>query len=195
MFADSVGQLGKKTKCVYLGTKVYTKTAIMKYILYLFFIFMCCFCSASAQDTSLTIHPYLKKPFGNIVKLEVEIVDGESLQEKYYQSSFLFRVFSVDSVALALPVVMEFKDETGRFPDDIFNLHRFLYKKKTGSINEDKAARMKKEYVGKRFYIMAYETGEFRGLPNGYFKYQPVRQDFGFHFKRYLVVVADKTGA
>jgi hypothetical protein len=40
---------------------------------------------------------------------------------------------------------------------------------------------------------MAYESGNFTGVPNSYFDYQPVRQDQGFHFRHYLIVVSNLT--
>lgn len=115
----------------------------------------------------------LGHPFGTFLKMKVEIFDGNKLNDKYHQSSFLFRIKSVDSIVLSKVVIMEFKDETGKFSSEY-----------NGKL---------KKYVGKEFIIVAYETGEFTGIPNGYFKYQPVRQDFGFHFKNYLIVVADIT--
>jgi hypothetical protein len=131
-----------------------------------------------SQDSDVSKYDVKEKlgyPFGTLLKMKVEIFDGNNLNDKYHQSSFLFRIKSIDSIALPETVIMEFKDETGKFSSD--------YNEKL------------KKYVGKEFTIVAYETGEFSGIPKGYFKYQPVRQDFGFHFKNYLIVVADMTNA
>ncbi|HMC98693.1 MAG TPA: hypothetical protein VKH37_01020 [Ferruginibacter sp.] len=149
---------------------------------------------ASAQDTTRTIlkvKEWLPVPFGTIVKMTVEIVNGEKLNDKYHQSDFLFKVKTVDSVLLTKEVVIDFKDETSKFPGDEFALYKYLYGKDTGVITSPASKQMKKKYVGQEFTIMAYETGEFSGVPNGYFKYQPVRQDFGFHFRHYLIVVSN----
>lgn len=88
---------------------------------------------------------------------------------------------------------MEFKDETDKFPRDVIELSKYLYGDDRGRSSFDADIEMKKNYVGRQFDIMAYESGEFTGVPDGYFKYQPVRQDVGFGFKNYLIVIADLT--
>jgi hypothetical protein len=127
--------------------------------------------------------------FGTLVKMKVEIVDGDKLNDKYHQSTFLFKVKSVDSIVLTQPITIEFKDETGKFPCDEFQLYKLIYGKETGEISQEESRELKKKYVGKEFEVVAYETGEFTGIPDGYFKYQPVRQDMAFHFKTYLVII------
>jgi hypothetical protein len=124
---------------------------------------------AFGQDTikpKQIIKERLPVHFGTLAKLKVEVVDGDSLDDKYHEGDFLFKVKCVDSISLTKAIIIEFKDETGRFK--IIN----------------------KKNVGQEFTIVAYETGEFSGIPDGYFKYQPVRQDYGFHFRHYLIVVA-----
>ncbi|NOT93411.1 hypothetical protein [Ferruginibacter sp.] len=125
--------------------------------------------------------------------MDIEIVDGIELNDKDHQSSFLFRIKSVDSIALTKSVIMEFKDETGEFPADEFQLYKYLYGKKKETVSSDIAVKIKKNYVGKTFKVVAYETGEFTGIPNGYFEYLPVRQDYGFHFRHYIIAVANVT--
>jgi hypothetical protein len=66
------------------------------------------------------------------------------------------------------------------FGADEFGLYKHLYGKETGTISPEQSKEMKKKYVGREFNIMAYETGGFTGVPAGYFKYQPIRQDRGF---------------
>jgi len=70
-----------------------------------------------------------------------------------------------------------------------------LYGDDRGRSSYDADKEMKQKYVGKQFDVVAYETGEFTGVPDGYFKYQRVRQDVGFGFKNYLIIVADLTNA
>ncbi|MFD2920872.1 hypothetical protein ACFS6H_14205 [Terrimonas rubra] len=153
----------------------------------------------SAQDTAAlrtSIKEQLTVPFGTLVKMEVEVVDGDDLRKKELQGVFLFKIKAVDSVVLHEPVIMIFKDETDRFPDDGFSLYRHLYGKKRNKLTTAENDEMKRKYVGKSFTIMGYESGAFTGIPDDYFKYQPVRQDNNFYFRHYLVVVADlsKTG-
>ena len=38
---------------------------------------------------------------------------------------------------------------------------------------------------------MAYEAGQFTGVPKDYFKYRPFSEDVGFYFEHYLVIVAN----
>ena len=52
---------------------------------------------------------------------------------------------------------------------------------------------IKKKYAGQKLTLMAYETGHFTGIPASYFNYQPIRQDNGFHFRQYLIVVSNLT--
>lgn len=152
--------------------------------------------TALGQDTirpNQAIKERLIVPFGTLVKMKAEIVDGAELNDKAHQASFLFSIKSVDSILLPKPILIEFKDETGNFPVDDFELYKYLYGKKTGTISSKESEKMKKKYAGKEFNIVGYETGEFTGIPDGYFKYQPVRQDYGFHFRHYIIVVADLT--
>ena len=125
--------------------------------------------------------------------MNIEIIDGDKLDDKGYEGSFLFKIKSVDSIKLSKPIIIELKDETGKFPTDVFQLYKYLYGRETGAPTSDTTEKMKKEYVGKTFKVVAYETGEFSGVPDNYFKYQPVRQDRGFYFRHYIIVVADLT--
>jgi hypothetical protein len=150
------------------------------------------FCQDTIRSKQV-IKERLTVPFGTVTKMNIEIVDGKELNDKGHQSSFLFRVRSVDSILLSEPVIIEFKDETGNFPGDEFELYKYLYGKKTGTISSKESEKMKKKYVGRQFNIVAYETGEFTGVPGDYFRYQPERQDYGFHFMNYIIVIADLT--
>jgi hypothetical protein len=149
-----------------------------------------------AQDSIASKQSFREKlavPFGKIVPMNIEIVDGDKLDDKGYQSSFLIKVKSVENKSLGKPIIFEFKDETGNFPGDEFELYKYLYGKETGTISSKISSEIKKNYVGKEFNIMAYESGGFTGIPDDYFKYQPVRQDRMFHFSNYIIVVRDLT--
>ena len=147
-----------------------------------------------AQGTArprLVIEERLPVPFGTVVKMKVIIVDGEELNDKGHQSSFLLKVMSVDGITLSKPVIIEFEDETGKFPNGVFELYKYLKGKEAHSISSEESDKIKKKYVGKEFDIAGYETGKFTGIPRGYGKYQPERQDYGFHFRHYIIVIAD----
>ncbi len=54
---------------------------------------------------------------------------------------------------------------------------------------------MQKDYVGKTFIVLAYETGKFVGIPNesDYVRKKVnsprlMRQDVSFQFKNYIVI-------
>jgi hypothetical protein len=145
------------------------------------------------KKSKYIVKEQLSVPFGTLVKMNIEIVDGEEAHDKGLQSSFLIRIKSVDSITLAKPLLIEFKDETGKFPTDEFELYKYLNSKDTVTLSSDTSDQIKKRYVGKKFKVVAYETGEFTGVPDGYFKYQEVRQDYGFCFRHYIIIVADLT--
>ena len=148
----------------------------------------------SQNDTvKSAIETKLKLSFGTITKLEVQIFDGDILQTKEKEGVYLFKVISINNVKQTDTLLMTFVDETKTFAKDNFELYKLLYKKNIGTLSDKEISKMKKGYVDKKFSIMAYETGQFSGIPKGYFKYQPIRADLNFHFKNYLVVVSNLT--
>lgn len=146
-----------------------------------------------ADHSSLSIKEDLKHHFGTLLKIEVEIFDGDLTQRKEYEGIYLFKIKTVDNKQTTDTILMRFRDETGKFPTDAFELYKYLYGKNAGSISSEQADKMKREYVGKVFSIVAYESGEFTGMPEGYSEYQGEKADMDFHFQNYLVVVADLT--
>lgn len=172
----------------------------IKLTLYNFFLtgFILCYSAKMSFGQDSTYQQQLVKekltvPFGTMVKMGIEIIDGDQLKMKGYQGRFLARVKSIDSVLLAESVVLEFKDETGKFPVNEFELHTQLYGRKTGVVSAQLSADMKKKYVAREFSVVAYETGEFTGVPDGYADYREIRQDYSFHFRNYIIIVADRT--
>ena len=151
------------------------------------------FVSDQLDSSKSIITTKLNVPFGTISKLNVEIYDGDKLEIKEYQGVFLFKVNSINDKTLNDTLLMEFVDETGQFANNNFELYKLTYGKSVGRLSSPKIDRMKKKYVGKKFILMAYETGQFSGIPNDYFKYRPIRADKYFHFKNYLIVVSNLT--
>jgi hypothetical protein len=145
--------------------------------------------------SNYSIKEKLNHPFGTLLNLTVQIIDGDSLDNKGVGSDFVFSIKSIDGIALSDTILMEFVDETGKLPEDVIELSKYLYGDDRGRNSFDADKEMKKKYVGKQFNVVAYETGQFTGIPDGYFKYQPIRQDVGFGFKNYLIVVADSISA
>lgn len=172
-----------------------------KFFIYLFFLSVTITGHRSATTTDkqddnkpdCPVNELLKHPLGTLLKMEIEIFDGNLTQRKEYQGAYLFKIKTVDNQQLADTLLMTFKDETGKFPTNDFELYKYLYGRNIGSISSGQVDKMKKKYVGKVFHIVAYETGGFTGVPKGYFEYQPIRTDQEFHFQNYLVVVGDLT--
>lgn len=141
-----------------------------------------------------TIKEKLGKPFGTFIKLKVEILDGDSLHTKSGESTFLYKVISVDDEVLTEPVIMEFEDKTGKFPANDTEMHIYLEKMKNKELSKHQLNANIEMYVGSEYVIVAYETGEFSGLPyGGNYEFTLTPCGKGFHFRNYLVVLADLT--
>jgi hypothetical protein len=146
----------------------------------------------SQDDTSkTTITPKLNIPFGTIAKLEVEVYDGDSLQMKAYQGTYLLKINSVNDKKIGDTLLLPLTDETEELANDNFGLYKLTYRKTANSISDKEIAKMKKNYVGRKLTLMAYETGHFTGLPKDYFKYRPISAGTNFHFQNYLIVVSN----
>lgn len=113
---------------------------------------------------TFVIKPRLGIPFGTIAKLEAQFFSGNDLHLFAYTGKVLLRINSVNGKAVKDTVILDFTDETKSL------------------IDAD---------ATEKLTIMAYESGSFIGIPENYFDYQPVRQDVGFGFRHYLIVVAN----
>ena len=131
----------------------------------------------------------LNYPFGTILKLDVEIVDGDDLQLKESSGKYLLNVLRIEDSVINDTLIIPFEDETGLFPKDDFELYEHLNDKTTGSLSPDEITKMEQHYAGKRFRIAAYESGKFTGLPDGYNEYLDERAGKSFHFQNYLIVI------
>ena len=111
-----------------------------------------------------------------MLKLKVEVIDGNNLTDKYFERKFFFRVKSIDNATIHKNLIIEFRDETGKFPADDFELYKYLYGKEIGQISSNESTKMKKQYIGREFYIVAYEDGEFTGFIEGNIEHRPLRR-------------------
>lgn len=170
----------------------------MRYFLTIIFILTCSWTKSQEVPISglpvgspkITLTAKLGIPFGTIAKVEAQIFDGASLHSMGYQNVYLLKINYVNDKLIKENLLMEFTDDTGTLAHEDFGLYELIYKKKTEEITEEQLKKMKEKYVGKKLVLMAYETGEFVGLPDNYLKYMPITQDFGFSFQHHLVVVA-----
>ena len=152
------------------------------------------------DSSKVTLTTKLGIPFGTISKLEVEVYDGENLHMKAYEGTYLLKINSIDNKKINDTLLLRLTDETETFASDDFSLYQLIYKKKVGSLSSMQIDKMKKKYVGKKFTVIAYETGEFKGTPDKYFDYKPIKPGiphfFATHrflFEHSLVIVSNLT--
>ncbi|MFM9986738.1 MAG: hypothetical protein ACKVOK_15975 [Flavobacteriales bacterium] len=126
---------------------------------------------------------------GTIAKIKCKIIDGESTHTKDDQGRFLLELISVNGTALSQLVEMNFEDESGKLPSTTTELYEFILGQKFKSANSTELTNLKRDYVGKEFEIIAYETGGFGGIPDGYFDYKPPVAATGYGFSTHLVVL------
>ena len=137
----------------------------------------------------------LGHPFGTLLKLRIEIVDGQEYSHKGSRSSYLMRVLEVNGKPMEEILLFEFDNHyTPEFATNAFELYKNIYRTETGSIDSKQRTEMNKQYVGKKYTILAYESGRYSGLARDYGKYTiaPGGQ-YQFHFKSYLMVVENLT--
>lgn len=137
-----------------------------------------------------SLKPHLSVPFGKICSMEVVVVRGDDLKLKVYEGTYLLKVQSVNGEKLPEPILFSFQDKTGRLPGSFGELYRSNHKKSTGAIAVKEIQRLELNYVGRHYLIVAYETGQFIGFPEGYFDYQPIQSGTSFHFENSLVVLS-----
>ncbi len=101
-----------------------------------------------AYTINLEVKEQLIVPFGTVVEVEVEIVDGLDLQRKALQGAFLINITKVDTTILSKPIILNFKDKTRKFPNDDFGLYEFLHGEKARWLDSKTMKEMKQSYVG-----------------------------------------------
>lgn len=168
----------------------------MNFKAFLFSISLCLIIScgkneqkSDIKESNLDVKAILGYPFGTLLTIEVTIIDGYDTYLKENQDKFLFKLMSINNKKINDTIIMTFEDDTKKF----FKTRFELYEKYEN--NEDMVRKKEKEYINKTYRIVAYETGKFTGIPEGYFEYQPLKADTGFHFENYLVIVADLTNS
>lgn len=148
--------------------------------------------SKDERKPEFVIKEKLGKPFGTFIKLKVAIFDGDSLYTKSAQGNYLMRILSVDDKRLIQPLIMEFEDQSGKFPVGDSELQNYLLRMKNGELSKNEFNEKIDMYVGSEYEVVAYETGEFSGLPyGGDFEFSQTPQGKEFHFRNYLVILAD----
>jgi len=152
------------------------------------------------KSSETSIQAKLHIPFGTIAKLEVEIYDGDSVKMFAYQGCYMLKVNSVNGKIVKDTLLLKFMDEDATLANDDNALSALTYHKALDSLTDKQFYEMKKKYVGKKFKVMAYEIGQFAGVPEKYFDYKPIVPGVphifanrGFFFEHSLVIVSNLT--
>jgi hypothetical protein len=100
------------------------------------------------------VKEYLGHPFGTVVKLEAELVDGTTRNIKGDEDILFLRVTSVAGIPLKNTVEIRFEDETGKVSPYAFGLYR------TSRIDAeikdvDTASEIKKGFIGRKIKLAA----------------------------------------
>jgi hypothetical protein len=146
----------------------------------------------TSVSKSLMLMGELGLPLGTITTIQCRIYDGDETQMWMYQNVYLLEILKVNGKRVKKGLIIRHEDLSGQVPNGDFELFKLLYGKETGSIDMEQGAKMKKEYAGKKFNLVVYETGAFVGMPDGYFDYMPIRQGTGFYFDNYLIVLKNE---
>lgn len=121
---------------------------------------------------SIKLTGALNIPLGTIVKLKCKIVDGDKTEIKQNMGLWLMKVLEVDGVRINDNIVLDFNHLTDDFSNDKSD------EKKDAMIKENKVLE-----------LIAYETGEYIGLPDDYMNYTETMASTGFYFKTSLVII------
>ena len=131
---------------------------------------------SSSNNASLSISEindrqvvgYLGLPLTETTMLHATIVDGATLGEKRYTSSYLLSVTSVNGVPLASDHLFRFMVPLPNEPDDDFGLvsGRWGFSELPNRMNgnrfpEEKINELRASYAGTKLLLKAYEVGSF----------------------------------
>lgn len=147
----------------------------------------------AAFHTNQTPKATLDYPYGTMVELKVQIIDGEGLQIHKYQGKYLLKLLEVNNKKVQKNLIFEFENKALDFdlPRNNFELYEFLFGEETGRISHDQILEMKKKYVGKIYKIAAFESAKSFGKPYDSYKYSLFPTQYNFHFINYLVVISN----
>ena len=151
----------------------------------------------SISAESLNTIPVIGKlgvPLGQVAKIKAIVVDGDSLRTKGDSSSYLLKIAEVNGIKLDSEPIVDFSLAPGvdvKLANNNFALYELKTGEKAGSLTGEQVAKLKKDYVGKSLLLQVYEMGGFTGIPNKMPKEVETWQDYGFHFRTYLLVLRE----
>ena len=130
---------------------------------------------------------------GRVVEIESIVVAGRSLGTKEHDGKYLLKVLSVgNNIHLMNMPLYEFvmhQARDGRMAPDSLSLYKMKNGKDAEVLTADELRELEKDYVGKGFTLLAYETGCFEGVPKDLPSDFPLSQDAAFGFRSHLVIV------
>ena len=130
--------------------------------------------------------------YGSIIKLRIEIVDGSSLGFVQYRGNYLAKVLKIDGRKPESALVFEFDNILVRgMPDNDFYSYRNLFGDELLNMRKVMLANKEKQILGRVYEVMAYETGEFIGLPEGFPENKTDSIALPFQFRNHLYIVAN----
>ena len=130
--------------------------------------------------------------YGSIIKLRIEIVDGSSLGFVQYRGNYLAKVLKIDGRKPESTLVFEFDNILVRgMPDNNFYSYRNLFGDELLNMRKVMLANKEKQILGRVYEVMAYETGEFIGLPEGFPENKTDSIALPFQFRNHLYIVAN----
>lgn len=172
------------------------KFEISRFLNIIFTLFFLYSCSQTNLNNSKTeVRETLNYPFGTLVKLKIKVIDGNELKLKKYSNSYLIQIIEVNDNKLSKSTILEFLDESEEFPTNDFDLFKSIYGKETENLSSEMIKKMNKNYVGKIFNVLGYESGKFSGSPinseyveNKIKPFNLVKQDISFQFINFIVI-------
>lgn len=160
----------------------------------------------SFSDADTVVVGRMGVPLGKVVEIEAIVVSGDSLKMKGYAGAYLLKVISVKTDTLMgkpwnkgtitlekMPLyefsMHPFADGNVKLASDSFALYKIKKGKDTGTLTSDEVRELEKDYVGRKFTLLAYETGAFGGIPKEMPEDFLSWQDTGFGFRSHLLVM------
>jgi hypothetical protein len=125
-------------------------------------------------------------PLGTVREVVIEVEDGAATKSKDDASFYLAKILRIDGKDIKDPVVLQFRSRATALQSSYEARRQQLGgegRHLTSEIRDLNA-----DYVGARFIITAYETGEFAGMPPGV-PSALAWQDSKFRFRTYLVII------
>ncbi len=150
-----------------------------------------------ALNQGVSIRGRLGIPLGHAVEIEAQVVLNLSAGEKDDVHNYRLKVTEIGTNVMANPPVCPFWDKSSsnqKLANDGLSLYELkMGHPVNGVLWTTELEELERDYIGRSYRLLVYETGCFQGiprnLPKGYF----VWQDRGFRFDTNLIVLQVST--